>query len=245
MSFTITSNHNTHFKLLKSLKISKYRKKEALFIAEGARFLNRGAKSLFFKASESHRYDTSSINSYIMDDKLFDEVTSQEQSQGVIALFEIKSSKTLKDNIVVIDRIQDPGNVGAVMRNMDAFGIQDLVVIEGSGDPYNPKSVRGSMGSILNMNIVKVSLEEAKDVLKDYHTFSTSCKQYDVSVDNICLKSRNAFVFGNESEGVSAELIDLANVKLQIELSDSVDSLNVAVASGIVLYSFKEKTKIG
>ncbi|MEE0139488.1 TrmH family RNA methyltransferase [Fusobacterium ulcerans] len=160
----INSLENNIIKKIKKLKIKKYREEEQLFIAEGRKFLDFTFEPEIIVFRENYeiageiekKLEKFQCRKIIVSEKVFGQLTSQENSQGVIVVYPyIKGSlEKLQKNIVVLDKIGDPGNLGTIIRVADAAGFKDIILTKGSVDCYNEKVVRSSMGSILNMNIL-------------------------------------------------------------------------------------------
>ncbi|MGL5960828.1 MAG: TrmH family RNA methyltransferase, partial [Cetobacterium sp.] len=171
----ILSKDNEIYKGLKKLKSKKYRDLEGLFLAEGRKFLEfevepkmiifkDGISEEIIKMSAKH-----SCKKIVLSEKLFKELSSQENSQGVIITYksQIKELDILDENIIVLNRVSDPGNLGTIIRVADAAGFKDIILTKGSVDCYNDKTVRSSMGSILSLNIYYVEESEIVQILKE------------------------------------------------------------------------------
>ncbi len=246
---TIKSKDNKFFKRIKKLKTKKHRDKEKLFIAEGHKFLDFEEIPKYIVVREDcDRYDEKiegfQCEKYVFSESLFNEITTQENSQGVILIYEMKlgGMEALEDNIVVLDRVQDPGNLGTIIRVADAAGYRDIILTRGSVDVYNDKCVRSSMGSLFNMNIFYVEGDRLLEELRErgYKVSVTALASDAVSYSEMKLDNRNAIIFGNEGQGVSEEIIAAADQKVIIPIYGSAESLNVAMASGIMLYKCRE-----
>lgn len=247
----ITSKENEFYKNLKKLKTKKYREIEELFLAEGRKFLEfeqlpkaiifkEGINQEIIKMSEKHN-----CRKIILNEKLFKELSSQENSQGVIICYSsrIKELNELENNIIILNKVADPGNLGTIIRVADAAGFKDLVLTKGSVDCYNEKTVRSSMGSILSMNIYYVEEDEIIGLLKEkgYKIIVTALEKDSIPYTKMKLEEKNAFIFGNEGDGVSQELILKSDEKVIIPIYGSAESLNVAMATGIILYDVRNK----
>ncbi|MGL4935978.1 MAG: TrmH family RNA methyltransferase [Cetobacterium sp.] len=247
----ITSKDNEVYKNLKKLKTKKYRDLEGMFLAEGRKFLEfkETPKIIIFKEGVSEEiiemakdHDCRKI---ILTEKLFKELTSQENSQGVIICYnsKINELENLEDNIVILNRVADPGNLGTIIRVADVAGFKDIILTKGSVDCYNDKTVRSSMGSILSMNISYIDENEVVEFLKEkgYKIVVTALEKDSVPYTKMKLKEKNAFVFGNEGEGVSQDIIKSSDEKVIIPIYGSAESLNVAMATGIILYDVRNR----
>lgn len=151
------------------------------------------------------------------------------------------SLKKETDFIVVLDRIQDPGNMGTIIRTADAAGAQSIILLKGCVDIYNPKVIRSTMGSIFDMNIVNC-VDEDLDIIKNkgFNIVSSylNTNNYYNSVD---YGEKVALIIGNEGNGIKDEIIDKSDILVKIPIYGKAESLNAAMASGILMYEIKNK----
>jgi TrmH family RNA methyltransferase len=246
----ITSKENNFYKFLKKLKQKKYREKERLFLAEGIKFLDFDREPEYL-IMEKGKEDSVTIpdnliyKTYTLNKNLFKELSFQESSQGLILIYKYNENSLNKmgNNIVVLDRIQDPGNLGTIIRIVDAVGFKDIILTKGSVDAYNEKTIRSSMGSIFNMNINYMEEEELLEFLKanGYKMIVTALEDNTIDYNIMGLSNRNAIIFGNEGKGVASSIIEKSDEKIKIPIYGSAESLNVAIAAGVILYKVKEK----
>ena len=206
----INSLENNTIKKIKKLKIKKYREEEQLFIAEGRKFLDFEfvPEMLIFHEDYAitdeiqKKIDRFQCRKIKVSDKVFSQLTSQENSQGVIVIYPMKKGdlNILNDNIVVLDKIGDPGNLGTIIRVADAGGFKDILLTKGSVDCWNEKVVRSSMGSILNMNIIYLEEEEMISFLKEkgYKMEVTALDKTSIEYTEMSLGEKNAIIFGSE-----------------------------------------------
>lgn len=247
----ITSKENDLIKKIKKLKTKKYREQESLYLAEGWKFLEFEEKPeiiIFREDISSEIVDKASkftCQKYMVNKKIFKDISTQENSQGVLLVYSIKngSLESLTQNVVILNGVSDPGNLGTIIRVVDAAGFKDLLLTKGSVDCYNEKVVRSSMGSIFNLNIHYLEEEKLIEEIKEreYKIFVTALDKTAIEYTEIKLEEKNAFVFGNEGNGVSQKMLGAADEKVIIPIYGSSESLNVAVSSGILLYEVKRK----
>ena len=150
-----------------------------------------------------------------------------------------------QDIIVALDDIQDPGNLGTILRTVDSIGLKQILVSKGTADSYNPKVVRSTMGAIFRVKIIEC--EKLSETLKQvkahkYQVLATSLKTknsiYDIDYN------KKVIVIGNEANGVSEEILKLADIKVKIPMLGKTESLNASVATGIMLYEYvRQKIK--
>lgn len=179
---------------------------------------------------------------------VFKTLTQVTHSQGIIAI--IKKQNTTKidyseDIIVVLDDIQDPGNLGTILRTVDSIGLKQIIVSKGTADVYNPKVVRSTMGAIFRVNVIeKENIKEAIEEMRQnqYKLVVTSLQAenqiYDIDYN------KKIIVMGNEANGVEKAIQDMADEKVKIPMLGKTESLNVSIATGIVLYEYvRQKIK--
>lgn len=248
----INSLDNSTIKKVKKLKQRKYREEEKKFLAEGRKFLDftytpdliilkENFEDFENITTKLERFDCRKI---VVNDRIFKELTSQENSQGVILVYPYCETniEKINNNIIVLDKIQDPGNLGTIIRVADAAGFKDIILSKGSVDCYNEKCVRSSMGSIFNMNIVYMEELQLIHFLKEkkYKFLVTALENNSIEYTDITLNEKNAIIFGSEGNGVSDNFLKAADETVIIPIYGSAESLNVAMASGIILYKVRE-----
>ncbi len=245
----VHSNQNKKFKLLKKLKTKKHRISEKKIILEGYRIINQAIKNgkspffIVYRDDFEERLRASSED-IVLDKALFDMVSSTTNSQGVIAVFDmavVKKEETESNHIVVIDKVQDPGNLGTIIRTCDAFGFDKLILTKGTTDPYSDKCLRSTLSSIFNVNMM-IGMEDV-DVVnylnKNNYDILLTTPVGEVDIVDCQPLQNMAIVIGSESNGASEIFFDVAKVKLKIAMRSSQESLNVACATSIVLHKLK------
>lgn len=248
----INSLDNSTIKKIKKLKQRKYREEEKKFLAEGRKFLDFTYTPDLIILKENFedfenittKLERFNCRKIVVNDKIFKDLTSQENSQGVILVYPYCETNIgkINNNIIVLDKIQDPGNLGTIIRAADAAGFKDIILSKGSVDCYNEKCVRSSMGSIFNMNIVYMEELQLIQFLKEkkYKFLVTALENNSIEYTDITLNEKNAIIFGSEGNGVSDNFLKAADETVIIPIYGSAESLNVAMASGIILYKVRE-----
>ena len=155
-----------------------------------------------------------------------------------------ETSQTLKvdygqDIIVALDDIQDPGNLGTILRTIDSCGLKQILVSKGTVDAYNPKVVRSTMGAIFRINIVECDdlIKAIKEARKHHFKLLVTSLDSKSTIYDVDYKKK-IIVIGNEANGVSKEIQDIADEKVKIPMLGKTESLNASVAAGIVLYEY-------
>ncbi|RMG72282.1 MAG: RNA methyltransferase [Nitrospirae bacterium] len=165
--------------------------------------------------------------------------------QGIIALCRVKASALSplpEEPVVCVDGVQDPGNMGTIIRVVDAAGFSRVVVLKGSVNPYNPKSIRASAGSIFNVEISFGEVEEVVEIANSEGrvVVGTDLKG-DMDLYEYMPAGRELVVFGNETAGISQAIRAQAKVLLRIPLYGKAESLNVAASAAVLLYEWRRR----
>jgi TrmH family RNA methyltransferase len=242
-------------KYIQTLGQKKFRQQEGLFIAEGPKLVKELLEADLASVKEVYALkDWIDDNQQLLSKTVVTEITEMELERisqlttpnkvvAIVQQYEVEETINVKDQItLVLDNVQDPGNLGTIIRIADWFGIQQIVCSPDSADMYNPKVVQATMGSIARVKVYYTGLEEWLAVQKDVPIYAASLDGQDVTTMKKI--KEGVIIFGNESKGISPALLNLSNVKITIpkkaRLNDSfgqgkAESLNVAVAVGIIL----------
>lgn len=240
-------------KFVVSLKDKAKRKETGLFIAEGFKLCEELLNSNLFTefvvistnakekslelAKEFHRKGT---EVFLARRSQFVQLCETETPQDILAV--VRSSyENLKIYypIVVLDGVSDPGNLGTIIRTADWFGVRTIVTSSDTVDKYNPKVIRGSMGSFFRVNVHQnLNLQEFLEYRKKEAKIFAATLSGNYQLSRIVFPENSIIIFGNESRGIRAEILSLADCQFKIEGSNFVDSLNVAISTGIVLYRY-------
>jgi len=252
----INSNTNKNYKLCIQLASKKYRDKYGLYLIEGdnqvAEAIDTGVeiKSVFFREDYKAHPGFRHPDSYVLNKKLFDAAAQTENAQGVFAVVK-KPEYSAQDffkicgqgNIIVLDRLQDPGNVGTIIRTAEAAGYKGAILLKGTADIFSPKVVRAAAGSLFRLPVLMQdtpgeAIAVMKAAMKKITCASPESKicYYDIElIENIAL------IIGNEGNGICDELIVCADIKIRIPMEPLADSLNASVAAGILMFENKRK----
>lgn len=251
----IKSTQNKVVKKLISLKQRKEREKQKLFIAEGLRFISDipaywnvdlFAVSESFAVKNDMKKYQERANTYIITDTVFHHFSETENSQGIIAVCGFQENKLetiLNRNketgfYILAEELNDPGNLGTIIRTADAGGVNAVFLSKGSVDLYNPKVLRATMGSIFHLPVFQnVSLENIIEYLQEYNVtvYAAHLKesQYPYRYN---LKQACAFLIGNEARGISEETAAQCDYFVKIPMTGRAESLNASVAASILIY---------
>ena len=240
----ITSIANPKVKNWIKLKTKKYRDKTNTFLVEGMHLVLEAYKQGYIKEviveqNELFPLDVPVI--YVSND-ILSKISTLETPPTVMAICERQSSPLdFKDRILVLDNLQDPGNLGTIIRSAVAFNIDTLVLSDDTVDLYNPKVIRASQGMIFHLNIIRAPLQSFLESLKQdgYHIYGTKVT-YGKDVRKLNKAHRYALVMGNEGSGLSETVGDLCDEYLYIKMNDTCESLNVSIATSILLYELDQ-----
>ncbi len=251
----ITSQDNRICKTIRQLGVRKHREKLGLYLIEGENLMEEAFKNnaeTEFIAINSDRLDYYRNlfggrigEGYVMPAKLFDQLAETESSQGIMAAVRIPqftekqfAERIAGGNVIVLDRLQDPGNIGTILRTCDAAGYRGALMIRGTADIYSPKAVRAAAGSVFRIPAYYTAgAHEGVKLLKGAGLnitgtgFDTELMYYDAD-----MRQNTAVVIGNEGNGISDEMKALCDRIVKIPMHGSIESLNAAVAAGILIY---------
>ena len=229
----ITSLQNAKVKYWVSLHDKKVRDKEKLFLIEGDHLINEAKKHNLI-------VETISINdknaNYYVTKEIMQKISSQESISNNAAVCRFIEQKEIEGNVLVLDRIQDPGNLGTIIRSACAFGFYNIILSNDSVDLYNDKVIRSTEGMLFNINIIRKDIIDAiNDLKKNNYTIIGTDVIKGSNIKEI-KASNKAIVIGNEGSGIRNEVKDLCDSFVKINMSDKVESLNAGVAASILMY---------
>ncbi len=219
--------------------------KDDFFLVEGFHMvemaLENASAGKIFSLKE---YPHGDVEFYLTNEAIIKRLSSSKTPEGIVALCKKKKEEKLfSDVIVYLDELQDPGNVGTILRTCLAFGYQDVFLSKGCASAYSSKTLSSSQGAIFKLNIKEGNLSPEEDILslkeKGYKILATDLKSSD-PLKELSIEKPYALILGNEGRGVNPKILSLADKKVRIEM-DGIDSLNVGVAAGILLYELKKK----
>ncbi len=234
-----TSKENNKIKYIKKLNYKKYRDEFNEFFIEGEHLVEEAykngvlkelllEKNSNFNLNITTNYATNSILKYI---------SSLDNPSSVIGICNKIKEKKIGEKILILDNIQDPGNLGTIIRSAVAFNIDTIVLSFNCVDIYNPKVLRATQGMIFNINIIQKNIKEFILELKEegYKIYGTKVNGGN-SLKNVEKPEKFAIIMGNEGRGVSSEILNLCSDYIYIDMNSKCESLNVAIATSIILY---------
>lgn len=244
----ITSLSNEKVKAWRKLHKRKGRKEMQCFLVEGMHLVEEAWRSsesiLEIIAEENKELPDWCENFHVerVTKQVFDHISQTTTPQGIAAIIKIKPKKPVTGRfMVLIDRIQDPGNLGTIIRTADAAGMDGIILGKGTVDLYNDKVVRATQGSLFHIPIFEADLFEEISRLKEenYEIWATSLEDA-TYYHNIEIPNKVALILGNEGSGVSQELMEKADKRVKIPIYGQAESLNVSIAAGILMYQLRK-----
>ncbi len=253
----ITSKDNEFVKEIKKLKEKKYRDLTNQYIVEGIKMV---AEAIEENASidtivvcedcvndgsidKKLLYEIAKFKCIYVTEKVFDTISDVTNPQGILAVINQNSKEEnidySADFVLVLDGIQDPGNLGTILRTADSANLKQIIVSNDTADCYNPKVVRSTMGGIFRVNVIRTeNLKHNLEQLQKHGfeivvtSLDTNESVYDISYN------KKVVVIGNEANGVSKEIQEMADKKVKIPMLGKTESLNAGVAAGIMIYEY-------
>ena len=255
----IQSKDNKTIKHIISLQQRKYRQKFGEYMVEGIRAVTDIGKKDFLRSiliRESKRSELEPLvekgltvsSVYVVQDPIFDKIEHSVNGQGILGIAKKcvndLHSLIVEDGLyVALDGVQDPGNLGTIIRTAVAAGAKGIFLLKGTVDPYNEKCVRSTMSALCNIPIFEdVTLSEFYDFIKD-----NTIKTYVTSLENakpyhtILYPKRTMIILGNEGNGVSREIIEMCDQAITIPMYGDIESLNVSIAAALCMYKVREQ----
>ena len=252
----ITSKDNEIIKYIKKLKEKKYRELEKAYVIEGEKLINEAiqenakikyiviSETVVEELNEDFKKNVEKKSCIYVTDKIFRRITDVVTPQGMLAVIEKKDIDENDINIdeeliIVLDGIQDPGNFGTIIRTIDSAGLSQVIISKKTVDIYNSKVVRSTMGAIFRVNVIisedlAVTLRQLEK--QGFETIATSLDTKDSIYD--MKKGKKVIIIGNEANGVSEDVLQIVNKKAKIPMLGKTESLNVSVATGIIIYEY-------
>lgn len=260
----ISSKDNNLIKHIKKLKEKKYREEYNEFLIEGIKMLKEAIdehakikkiiySDSFIKNNDITEFKNENISQddmFCIPDNIFKIVTDVGTPQGVLAIIgknkKIDIDAVNEEFLIALDDLQDPGNLGTILRTADSANIKNILVSKGTVDCYSSKVIRSTMGAIFRCNVIECeNLKKSLEILKNkgYNIITTALDAKE-TIYNINY-NKSIVIIGNEANGVSKEIQNISNTKVIIPMLGKTESLNAAVATGVIIYEYvRKKIKI-
>ncbi len=250
---TIRSGENRIYKDALKLLQRKYRDRSARYIIEGVKPVEdaldagQSIEHIFILEGSGYENRGYPVPTAVLDRKLFRNISDTENTQGIVAVakkgcLDMKgfSERVLdkKGNVVILDRLQDPGNVGTIIRTAEAAGYSGVMLVRGTADVYSQKAARAAAGSLFRVPVLQGAEEEEiiETVRASGRRLTVTCIDAELCCWDADMRENIALVIGNEGRGVSRGFIEKSDIKIKIPMAGRIESLNAAVAAGILMY---------
>ena len=243
----ITSVSNKKIKDLKKLKENKNIRKYKKYLVEGKHLIEEALKvGVVEEIIIGENFSDESLLTYftgevtVVSESIMKSITETITTQGIIGVCRIEEKQldiTKYKKVLILDRIQDPGNLGTIIRTADAFAFDCIILGKGTTSLYGQKVIRSTQGSNFHIDCFEnIDIKQLVTETKEFNIYATSLKadKYLEELDNIT--ARVAIIFGNEGSGVADEILDEVNNLLKINMPGCAESLNVSIAAGIVMH---------
>ena len=247
----IRSKDNKIWKRCEQLTMRKYRDRSGLYLIEGENLLDEAIRNHVRIETVLVREDCQKAlppeaadKAFLLDARLFDKLAQTVTSQGMLAV--VAKAEVRKEdfiglpgsNFIVLDRLQDPGNIGTILRTADAAGYRLAILMKGTADVYAPKVVRAATGSLFRMPVVSMaSTEELVEFTRAAgKKLTATCLDAQRCYYDEDLTHDIALVIGNEGSGIAPALIESSELRIKIPMQGNIESLNAAVAAGVLMY---------
>ncbi|MBP3452691.1 MAG: RNA methyltransferase [Clostridia bacterium] len=241
----ITSLKNPKVQLWKSLKDRKGRRETGCFMAEGRKMVEEALASgfqveavLVDEARLSEVTLPEGIPTYALPENVLAAVCDTKTPQGIAAVVQVQRSARLGGRVVALDGVQDPGNVGTIIRTADAAGLEGIILSEQCADVFSPKTLRATMGSIFRMPMVVTSDLPGylTDLREDGYSIISSQLDGEPFYQRSPVGEKFCLIIGNEGNGISDEVKATATHRVKLPMRGGAESLNAAIAAGIMMY---------
>ena len=242
----ITSVNNNLVKETAKLLQKKYRDAEDRFLLEGFKAIEEAytlgleIDYIFVNSSKLDKYKFFTGKIYSTNEMVLKKISDANSAPEAVGVAKQKHCKKNDfknlNKVILLEGIKDLGNLGTIIRTAAAFGIDGIVLFGDCADLYSPKCVRSAVGNLWKIPILKTSeLSDLKELFKDYQKVATLplAKTF---LKDFELKEKCLMMFGSEADGLSQELINFSTESVKIEMNDNVESLNLAISAGVVMY---------
>ena len=243
----ITSLNNKHIKEILKLKEKKYRDLKGLFVVETLHLVEEAMKKnnvLEIIACDGFEYNIfNEVNTIVVTKEIMMKLSSTESNPRIIGIVKKNvDNNSYGNKLLILDNIQDPGNLGAIVRSAVAFNFDTIILSNDCVDLYNSKVIRASQGMMFHINIIRRDIIEfIFDIKKDNYVIYSTNVNGGINVRDISISSKFAFIIGNEGNGVRDEVNKMCDKFLYIDMNKDCESLNASVAASIIMYELNNK----
>lgn len=245
----LESKQNATIKYLFKLKSKKGRTQHQTYIIDGLRIVDHALSETdyveflfisndFYQSEMMQQFEHIPVDIFVLTDDLFESIVETETPQGIAAVVKMHHKKLGGPHLLFLDEIQDPGNLGTLIRTADAAGFSGVILKKGCTDPYGQKALRSSMGSVMSIPIIMNADGDLLKKLEGYSLYGAALEG-GKSYKTYQYQTPFVLVIGNEANGISKEVLDLCEYKVFIPMFGAVESLNASIAGGILMFEMK------
>ncbi len=244
----ITNTTNPQIKEIAKLSQKKYRDELGLFLVEGQKCIEQAANSnyeiqqVFVLADKYDKYKFLENKLVCVNEAVIKKISTTQSPCEAVAIvqqkiFDVSSFVDYK-RLLLLENIKDAGNLGTIVRTACAFNIDGIVLVGDCVDIYNPKVVRASVGNLFQIPVVTIDKENVKTIFQKHNLIATIVKnERTTPLDKINFEKPFVLMFGSEAQGLSADLVEGADIVTTINMNHKVESLNLSVATAIILHT--------
>lgn len=250
----ITSTSNETIKYFISLNDKKTRMNAKRFIVEGYHLVDEASKTNLLEAiistDEKELKKINNVKRYLVNDAIINKIATTRNPQNILGIVKMLDNnitnlvpiiKENKTKLIMLDDVNDPGNLGTIIRTAAGLGYDGIIMSPNTVDLYNEKVIRSTQGVMFKIPIIKANLQEVIKLLKKEKVFCIGTALTNAKdVKHITKKDKFAICLGNEAKGISKEVLDNMDENVKIAMNNDVESLNVSIAAGIIMYEMME-----
>lgn len=237
----IESVNNEYIKELAKLKNKKYRDAKKMFLVEGYHLVKEAKEKLIEVLIVDEKDKIEGIENILVNKEIIKKISTTDSPQPIIGIckyFE-NNNNEYGHKIVVLDDLQDPGNVGTIIRSALGFGVDSVVLSNNSVDIYNEKVIRATQGAIFKVKVFREDIiNTIEKIKKDGIKVLGTSLENGVNLNNFAKLDKYCLVLGNEGNGVSKEVLEVCDQNIFVEMNKEMESLNVAIAGAIIMHYF-------
>lgn len=242
----ISSRKNAYIQHIRCLSTDKaYREEKNEYVCDGMKLLSEAIRfgseirSVLWRNQQEKTELPDSVRQYVAQDDLFEYASPLKNSPGPVFAVAIPSGRRMDADhgILVLENVQDPGNVGTVIRTANAFQLGTVILTGDCADLYHPKTVRATMGAIFRQNVVRTDLPGLKQILLECNLPLYGAALSDKSIDiRSVLNEKAVYAVGSEGKGLSDEILSMCKKQVIIPMNPDSESLNAAVAASVIMW---------
>lgn len=233
----IESKDNKKIKYINKLRNNKFMCEEEKFIVEGKHLVMEAYQAGILLETYSLDDVNYGVENIRVSQNIMNYISTLPSSSNVLGICKFTIDKTLGSKIIILDNVQDPGNIGTIIRSANAFGFDSVILGIGSAFKYNEKLIRASQGMLFKTNVISSDIEKLIPFLKNngYNVYGTDVVN-GINVSDVKTNDKIAVILGNEGTGISQNIKNMVDKNIYVKINETCESLNVAVAASIIMY---------